>query len=70
MSHFVVMIHTRGAAFEGSTGGMEVAEILRGIASRVYEYPHGEIAPKSILDTNGNTVGQWFWSEKGDNDER
>lgn len=53
MSSFKVEIQTTGSDFED--GHSETVRILRRIA---HEMEHGHVSG-GIMDTNGNTCGQW-----------
>lgn len=69
MSEFRVTIRTNNAAFrdegDGSFNGYEVARILREIADSVEGYGASRHA-QSVMDINGNRVGQYKYHEDGE----
>ena len=67
MSKVVIEIETDNAAF-GDEPGVEVARILRDLATRIAEehvadLPHG----LRLRDLNGNTVGEVTWQSRAGN---
>jgi hypothetical protein len=67
---FTLRIETGNAAFADEDGnedaGPELFDILHGIADRLPTFLPVAAAGVPVLDTNGNTVGRWFYAEKDD----
>lgn len=58
---FVLTINLENDAFVGDWPGLEVSKLLRHTSNRVREATIEEmIAGDTLLDSNGNNVGNWI----------
>lgn len=56
---FILTMHTDNDAFRPNASN-ETARLLREIAEQI----EGGLDGKRILDINGNTIGEWFFSRQ------